>query len=151
MVMDACVYFNNLIKYIMLLTIHTDGGSKGNPGPSAIGVVFYCDGHEVFTYREDIGIATNNIAEYTAVIRAFEKSLEYIKTHPEITEIQLYSDSSLVVNQLKGLFKIKEAHIGSLILKVKNLEKTLQLPISYFLVPREKNKKADELVNNIIE
>jgi ribonuclease HI len=134
----------------MFLIIHTDGGSKGNPGPSAIGVVFYIDGKEVFTYREDIGIATNNIAEYTAVIRAFEKCSDFLHKNPEVSKIELYSDSTLVVNQLKGLYKIKEAHIGNLILKVKNLEKVLNIPISYNLVPREKNKRADELVNNII-
>jgi ribonuclease HI len=134
----------------MFLIIHTDGGSKGNPGPSAIGVVFYIDGKEVFNYREDIGIATNNIAEYMAVIRAFEKCSDFLHKNPEVSKIELYSDSTLVVNQLKGLYKIKEAHIGNLILKVKNLEKVLNIPISYNLVPREKNKRADELVNNII-
>lgn len=134
----------------MLLKIHTDGGSKGNPGPSAIGVVFYLENKEVFVYREDIGIATNNIAEYTAVIRAYEKLNDFLPSHKEIKAIEFYSDSSLVVNQLKGLFKIKEEHIGKLILKVKNYEHQINIPLSYHLVPREKNKRADELVNNLI-
>jgi len=139
----------------MILKIYTDGGSKGNPGPAAIGVVFYLfstgahKGEEIFTYREDIGIATNNVAEYTAIIRAMEKVKKQMTKLREVESIEFYSDSSLVVNQLKGLFKIKNENIGNLILKVKNLERELAIPISYFQIPREQNTRADGLVNNI--
>jgi len=56
----------------MTLNIYTDGGAKGNPGPAAIGIIFYLDNNEIFRHREDIGVATNNFAEYSAVLKAFE-------------------------------------------------------------------------------
>lgn len=137
----------------MILKIHTDGGSKGNPGPSAIGVVFYIDNKEVFTYREDIGTATNNIAEYTAVIRALQKikSKEFEITKSErIEKIEFYSDSTLMVNQLKGLFKVKHANMIELIAHVRGLIEDLNIAVTFTYVPREQNKKADALVNNIL-
>ncbi|HLL60435.1 MAG TPA: ribonuclease HI family protein [Candidatus Nitrosocosmicus sp.] len=137
----------------MILKIHTDGGSKGNPGPSAIGVVFYIDEKEIFTYREDIGIATNNIAEYTAVIRALQKikNCELRITNEDIEKIEFYSDSNLMVSQLNGLFKIKHDNMIRLIAEIRKLIAEIGKPITFTYVPREKNKKADELVNNIIE
>lgn len=134
----------------MILKIFTDGGSKGNPGPSSIGMVFYRDGKRVCTYREDIGIATNNVAEYTAVIRALEKikdKNENIKNVNEISKIEVYSDSRLLVNQVKGLFKVNNARIREFILQIKILEHEIGLSISYHLIPREQNTIADGLVN----
>lgn len=149
----------------MILKISTDGGSKGNPGPSSIGMVFYIDGKRVFTYREDIGIATNNVAEYTAVIRALEKlkysrqanhretgcrmrqKNENLKIPNKILKVEVYSDSRLLVNQVKGLFKVNNARIRELILKIKILEQEIGLSISYHLIPREQNTIADGLVN----
>lgn len=134
----------------MILKIFTDGGSKGNPGPSSIGMVFYRDGKKVFSYRADIGIGTNNRAEYMAVIGALEKlkvkNEKAIITN-EIEKIEVYSDSRLLVNQLKGLFKVKNASIREYILKIKLLEREIGLPISYHLIPREQNTIADGLVN----
>ena len=135
----------------MTLKIYTDGGSKGNPGQSSIGMVFYFDGKKVFLYREDIGIATNNIAEYTAVIRALEKIKNKklnIKNVNEISKIELYSDSRLLVNQVQGLFRVKNASIGERIVQIKLLERAIGLTISYHLIPREKNTVADGLVND---
>jgi ribonuclease HI len=150
---------NNDLDYIshkdynihMILKIHTDGGSKGNPGPSAIGVIFYNGSQELFTYREDIGIATNNIAEYTAIIRALElvKNNKSQITNEPIEKIEFYSDSTLMVNQLKGLFKIKHANMVELVAKVRQLVKDNNIPATFTYVPREQNKKADALVNNM--
>lgn len=133
----------------MVLKINTDGGSKGNPGPSSIGIVFYQDGKKIFEKNESIGIATNNDAEYTALIRA----LEYLKLQipnfkSEIARIEFYSDSRLMVNQVNGLFKVKNGKIKEYILKIRGLEQEIKTPISYFLIPREQNQEADRLVNS---
>lgn len=127
-----------------MLEIYTDGGSKGNPGPSAIGLVFYIDGKEVFRYREDIGITTNNIAEYTALTRALEF---VIKNQYNINKIICYADSQLLVNQLNGLYKIKNQNLMNLVFSIRALEKEINIPTYFKHVPREKNVLADALVN----
>lgn len=146
----------------MTLKIYTDGGSKGNPGSASVGMVFYLsadrqdlDGKEVFKYREDIGFATNNAAEYTAVIKALEKLKNQITSRqpacagrPPIANIEFYSDSRLLVNQVNGFFKVKNAVIREFIFKIRILEQEIGLPISYHLIPREENKEADKLVNS---
>lgn len=129
----------------MILEIFTDGGSKGNPGPSAIGLVIYKDKKEVLRYREDIGIATNNFAEYTALVRALSKSKEYLK---DVSHVICYADSQLVVRQLCGQYKIKNEQIMNFFFEIKGLEKEIGLPIKYEHIPREKNTLADALVNN---
>ena len=132
----------------MTLKIFTDGGSKGNPGPSAIGIVFYVNDKKIYDYREDIGITTNNVAEYTAVIRALSKIKEDKTQFGTIDSIQFVSDSALLVNQLNGIFKIKKAHINELVLTIKSLVTEIAIPVSYTLVRREQNTVADALVNN---
>jgi len=138
----------------MILKVFTDGGAKGNPGPAAIGIVFYIDGKIIFKYREDIGVATNNDAEYKAVIIALGKiivevgALRAMPVHKEIQKIEFYSDSSLMVNQLNGLFKVKNARIRQYVFKIKGLEQEIGLPITHIHIPREKNTVADALVNN---
>ena len=133
----------------MILKIFTDGGSKGNPGPSAIGIVGYTEeGKEILRHREDIGRATNNEAEYTAVIKALELIHFQISNFKfQINRIDFYSDSRLMVNQLNGLFKIKKAHIRNFVFKVRILESELRLPVYYHHIRREENKVADALVN----
>src|SRR3989338_9905505 len=93
----------------MNLQIYTDGGSKGNPGPSSIGILIKSPDGEIQRYREDIGIATNNVAEYTAVIRAYDLIK---KLDRDITGISFYSDSQLIVRQLSGMYKVKNPEIG---------------------------------------
>lgn len=130
----------------MVIKVFTDGGSKGNPGPSSIGMVFYSDGKKVFHHHESIGVATNNDAEYTALIRALEILIrDFKKQNPE--KIEFYSDSTLMVNQVRGLFKVKNGKIKEYILKIRVLEQDLGLPTTYTYVPREQNKEADLLVN----
>lgn len=131
----------------MILKIFTDGGSKGNPGPSSIGMVFYLNGKKVFHHHESIGMATNNDAEYTALIRALEFIIkDYIQKGLE--KIEFYSDSSLMVNQVNGLFKVKNGKIKEYVLKIRILERQVEIPITYTYVPREQNKEADLLVNS---
>ena len=134
----------------MILQIYTDGGSKGNPGPSSIGGVFYLDKKRIFDFKKSIGIATNNDAEYKALIEALEQILNIksqISKFKEINEINFYSDSRLMVNQVKGLFKVKNGRIREYILKIRSLEQEIKIPIFYYLIPREQNQEADQLVN----
>jgi ribonuclease HI len=132
----------------MILEIFTDGGSKGNPGPAAIGIAFYLDKKRIHTYREDIGHATNNDAEYTAVIRA----LEIVKAHgskwQNVSKLAFHSDSQLVVSQLTGLYKIKHPQIRIYIDQIKAIVAELGIPVTYTYIPREQNTVADSLVNN---
>lgn len=141
----------------MILQVYTDGGSKGNPGPSSIGGVFYLDKKKVFNFKKAIGITTNNDAEYSALIRALQilnpkseiPNKLQIQNFKNIKQIQFYSDSRLMVNQINGLFKVKQGKIREYILKIRILEQEINLPISYHLIPREENWEADKLVNNI--
>lgn len=129
------------------LTIYTDGGARGNPGPAAIGVFIVDDkGLEITRFGKTIGPTTNNVAEYTAVISA----LEWLKQNQElrIEKVKFFLDSKLVVNQLNGIFKIKEARLRELIIKVRRLEQETGINIFYVYIPREKNKIADGLVND---
>lgn len=124
------------------ITIFTDGGSRGNPGQAAYGFVVKVDGQTVKEGRGRLGIATNNFAEYTAVIRA----LEFAKDKFKGQDIKFYMDSNLVASQLSGFFKIKTPSIRELVFKVRELE-TAFGQISYIHIPREKNKEADAQVN----
>ncbi len=141
----------------MILKVYTDGGSKGNPGPSAIGGVGYLNGKWIFEFKKSIGNATNNDAEYQALIKALEilnpKSKIPNKfqspNFQNIKQIQFFSDSRLMVNQVNGFFKVKNGKIKEYILKIRSLEQEINLPIAYYLIPREKNVEADRLVNTV--
>ncbi len=132
----------------MKLVIHTDGGARGNPGPAAIGVTIENDGKTIGEVSKKIGDTTNNVAEYQAVIEA----LLWIKLeniHPQNIEFVL--DSTLVVNQLNGLFRVKEPHLRTLILRVRELEQEIASSITYTAVRREFNTRADFLVNQALD
>ncbi|MFH1894408.1 MAG: ribonuclease HI family protein [Patescibacteria group bacterium] len=133
------------------ITIYTDGGSRGNPGPSAIGIVFCNEKGEAFKkYSEFIGHTTNNDAEYQAVIFALKKfKALFGKKIAEGAEIEVKSDSELLVRQLNGRYKILEEKIGKLFLEIWNLRIDFK-KIKFILIPREKNKTADRLVNECL-
>ena len=134
------------------LKIFTDGGSKGNPGKASIGGVFYIGSKKIFQFNQSIGIATNNDAEYQALIYALEeikKQKEKLVNDFKVERIDFYSDSRLLVNQINGFFKVKNGKIKEYILKIRILEEEINLPISYHQIPREKNKEADRLVNTL--
>lgn len=138
---------------IELLEIYTDGGSRGNPGQAAIGVVATSEGSKVFTLSERIGETTNNVAEYTAVLRA----LETIKEKSLFTEkIRFVLDSELILKQITGKYKVKQPHLQiireSIVLLVKELRDSGQIKLMSFVnVLREKNKEADKLVNEALD
>lgn len=133
------------------IIIYIDGGSRGNPGPSAIGVVF-CNqkGQKVKEYSEYLGEATNNEAEYQACISALQKfKALYGKKLSKNTEIEIKSDSELLVKQLSGKYKILDSKIQSLFLKIWNLRFDFK-KVNFKLISREKNKEADRLVNEAL-
>jgi ribonuclease HI len=134
----------------MVLKIFTDGGSKGNPGPSSIGGIGYIDGKTVFEFKKSIGIATNNDAEYQALIEALTNiKNQSADWRTKILKIEFYSDSRLMVNQVNGLFKVKNGKIREYVLKIRTLEQEINLPITYRHVLREENQEADRLVNEV--
>jgi ribonuclease HI len=128
------------------IIVHTDGGSRGNPGPAAIGVVL--GGKE---YGEYIGHATNNQAEYQAVIFALKKLKQILgKKKTKETEVVVKIDSELVVKQLNGKYKILEKELQPLFLEIWNLRLDFK-NVSFEHVRREENKTADGLVNKILD
>ena len=97
-----------------------------------------------------LGRATNNFAEYQGVILAFEELLKTVGIEPRKTKLAFNLDSSLVVNQLNGTFKVKDPKIRDLVVKVRNLEPQF-LEVSYVHIPREKNTEADRIVNETLD
>ena len=126
------------------LSIYTDGGSRGNPGPSAIGIIFVDENEKIiYQYKECIGKSTNNEAEYKALIKALEIAKNYYTK-----KIICFSDSELLVNQLTGIYKIKKEHLKKLFYKIKEIEKNFE-KIIYNQIERENEfiKISDKLVN----
>lgn len=135
------------------IIIYTDGGSRGNPGPSAIGVVFCNEKGQSFKkYSEYLGEnMTNNEAEYQAVIFALQKfKALFGKQLVKNTDIEIKSDSELLVKQLAGEYKVLEPKIQSLFLMIWNLRVDFK-KVRLTLIRREKNKEADELVNEALD
>lgn len=132
----------------MKAKIFTDGGARGNPGPAGIGFVVFDEvsGRLVNKFGKKVGIATNNVAEYLAVIEA----LSYLKKII-VERADFFLDSQLVVNQLNGVFRVKNLNLKKLILKTKELEREIGVTVTYQLIPREKNQQADKMVNQAID
>jgi ribonuclease HI len=128
--------------------INTDGGARNNPGPAAVGIVVQKENGEVVARAgEYLGIATNNVAEYTAVVRALE--LMKGKGHTK-EKIVFRLDSKLVVEQVQKNWKIKEETLRSLATTIwKHLEDFTD--VTFIYVPRAENKAADTVVNEILD
>ncbi len=134
------------------LNIFTDGGSRGNPGPAALGV--YIENDEGATLDEigkNLGITTNNVAEYSAILSALTWVLEHKKEMPNLSKVNLFMDSNLAASQLNGLYRMKSPNLRELYFLVKEKEAQIDLPVSYTFVPREQNKKADRMVNMALD
>jgi ribonuclease HI len=128
------------------LTVNVDGGARGNPGPAAIGVVLRNgDGGVLEEHGERIGKATNNVAEYRALLRGIERAAAH-----GATAVELIGDSELVVRQVEGRYKVKDATLRELHAEVKRaLEGFESWTIRH--VRRESNAEADRLVNNALD
>lgn len=134
------------------LIIFTDGGARGNPGPAAVGVVIKNQQEKILiSFGKYLGPTTNNVAEYQAVIEALSWLAINLIDETGKRKINFYLDSKLVVNQLNGLYKIKDFKLKSLIIKTKELEKKITAKIFYNFIPRSKNYLADSLVNQTLD
>lgn len=133
----------------MKLTIFTDGASRGNPGQSSYGFVILQGGKIIHKEGGFIGITTNNVAEYTAVLEA----LKYVNkkfSGKTAVQVELFADSKLVAEQLSGRYKIKAKHLKPIIEKIQIL--SLELAgVIFSHVPRSKNTLADKLANQALD
>ncbi len=130
------------------LSIYTDGASRNNPGEAGIGVVIKNErGETIETLSEYLGIATNNVAEYTALIRALEAAQ---KRRPQ--EVDLYLDSQLAVRQMTGVYKVKHPGIIPLVQRAQQLcREWPRGAVRFHHIPRDENSEADALANQAID
>lgn len=125
-----------------VIITHTDGGARGNPGPAAIGVVLENESGEVVReFGRYIGETTNNQAEYQALLAALEEAHKR-----KAEEVRCLLDSELVVKQLNREYKVKDKELAPLFIKIWNISQSFK-KISFTHIPRERNKRADALVN----
>lgn len=127
------------------LDIFTDGACSGNPGQAAIGVVITKDGQPVSRLSQSIGSATNNIAEYSAVIYALQEAL-ILKARG----VRIHTDSELLYRQVEGTYKIKNENLKFLHDLVQHLKRGFEV-FEMKLIPREENKEADRLATSAIQ
>ncbi len=130
----------------MKAKLFTDGGSRGNPGPAAYGFVLEAEDGTVLDARgETIGVATNNVAEYTALVAGLERAAEV-----GVKELEVVSDSELLVKQMRGEYKVKNRALQELFLDASRLARKFQR-VRYTAVRREHNELADSLVNEALD
>jgi len=126
--------------------LFTDGGARGNPGPAAYGYVLEAEDGTVLAARgERIGVATNNVAEYRALIAGLEKAVELA-----VPEVEVVSDSELLVKQMTGEYRVKNAALQDLSIQASRLAREIG-KVSYTAVRREHNELADRLVNEALD
>jgi ribonuclease HI len=130
----------------MKATLWTDGGARGNPGPAAYGYVLEAeDGTVLAAHGEAIGTATNNVAEYRALIAGLEKAAEL-----GVDELEVVSDSELLVKQMRGEYKVKKDTLRALFEEASDVANRLG-SVRYTAVRREHNELADRLVNEALD
>ena len=130
----------------MKARLSTDGGARGNPGPAAYGYVLEAeDGTVLAAHGKAIGVATNNVAEYTALIAGLEKALELC-----VAELEVVSDSELMVKQMRGEYRVKNKDLQGLFLDASRAARALG-SVTYTHVRREHNELADRLVNEALD
>ncbi|MEK7520161.1 MAG: ribonuclease HI family protein [Patescibacteria group bacterium] len=134
------------------LITYTDGGSRGNPGPSAIGVVFAdAEGNILKTYGERVEDGTNNEAEYKAIIFALKKAKQlYGKEAAKKMDVEMRMDSELAARQLAGKYKLSTPHIQQLFIEVWNLRTDFGT-VSFMHIPRAQNTRADRALNEALD
>ena len=130
----------------MKARLSTDGGARGNPGPAAYAYVLEADdGTVLAAHGEAIGVATNNVAEYSALVAGLEKAIEV-----GVTDLEVISDSELMVKQMRGEYRVKNEALRDLSVRASQLAREVG-SVSYKAVRREQNKLADQLVNEALD
>lgn len=132
------------------VTIFTDGGSRGNPGPAGSGAVIYQGDVEIGHVSKYLGIQTNNFAEYEALILALEATHKLLGS-PVAAEVTVKMDSELIVKQMKGEYKVKHPELKKKHEKVRLLIMEAFPKIKFVHVPREENKVADQYANDAMD
>lgn len=137
----------------MEFTLYADGGARGNPGPAGAGaVVFDASGKRVVEVADFLGVATNNVAEYEALLRGLKALVAaYPDGYFKTAFVTIRMDSKLVIEQLKGAYKVKHPNLIPRYLELKNIIARSFSKVAYEHVPREKNKDADELANRAMD
>jgi ribonuclease HI len=126
--------------------LFTDGGSRGNPGPAAYAFVLEAEDGTVLDARgEAIGVATNNVAEYAALVAGLERAVEV-----GVDELEVVSDSELLVKQMRGEYRVKNKTLQELFLDASRLARKIHR-VTYIAVRREHNVLADRLVNEALD
>jgi ribonuclease HI len=126
--------------------LSTDGGSRGNPGPAAYAYVLEAeDGSVLAAHGEAIGVATNNVAEYSALLAGLAKAAEV-----GVDELEVVSDSELMVKQMRGEYRVKNEALRGLSVEAARLARQVG-SVSYTAVRREQNELADRLVNEALD
>ena len=134
------------------LTIYTDGGARGNPGPAGIGnQVLDASNNVLLETSEYIGETTNNVAEYQAVVAALEALKKRFGKATKDMQFELKLDSELVKKQLSGEYQIKDADLGVRYLQIHNLRVSQFPHLTFTHIKRELNKEADRLVNEALD
>ena len=130
----------------MKARLSTDGGARGNPGPAAYGYVLEAeDGTVLAAHGEQIGVATNNVAEYSALVAGLRKALDLA-----VTDLDVVSDSELLVKQMNGEYRVKNDALRELSLEAAGLARRIG-NVRYRAVRREHNELADRLVNEALD
>ena len=130
----------------MKAKLSTDGGARGNPGPAAFAYVLEAeDGTVLAEHGEAIGVATNNVAEYRALVAGLARAVEL-----GVDELEVVSDSELLVKQMRGEYRVKNAALRELSLEAARLARQLGR-VTYTAVRREHNELADRLVNEALD
>jgi len=129
-----------------MIQLYTDGGSRGNPGEGAYGFLIYDGNNKLFEKGKKLGVTTNNVAEYTAIIDGLRKAREFGDS------VEVFSDSELVIRQLNGEYKVKKPHLKELHYKAIKLEKEFK-EVTYTHRKRSHpmQKLADKLVNDALD
>lgn len=140
------------MSLVTTINIYTDGGSRGNPGEAALGTYIEDEsGRELDSIGKTLGIATNNVAEYSAIIEGLRWVRDSKSEMPRLSRVNFFMDSNLAASQLNGFYKIKNPNLRQLYFEAKKIEAEINLPIYYKHIPREENKKADRLVNMALD
>lgn len=135
----------------MNVNVYTDGGSRGNPGPSGFGLVIYDDQNNII-YQEStfLGIKTNNEAEYSGIISAI-KWVEQNFSKLNIDQVTFFADSQLLIRQLQGVYKVKSPNLVPLFQQAKKTLNQMNLNYQFNDIRREYNQLADELANQAMD
>jgi ribonuclease HI len=137
---------------IRVLNVYTDGGARGNPGPSAIGVYIADEANKkIAGFGKTIGVTTNNVAEYKAVIAALDWIIENKNDFAKDARINFLMDSKLICSQIIGIFKVKNSNLRELLFEVRDREAQINFSIYYKHIFREHNTKADAFVNEALD